>query len=128
MNRISEQNKFLKYWFGFFVAHLVLLLFAIWNVYFVRRFAPESPSIFVTNDAIYSSIFALSVTIFIVSFILKKSFNGFIKTQILCGLISVLGLLILLSIDSFYFLLWFIIGIFGSGIQLLRYHNFLEKN
>jgi len=107
---------------------LVFLLFAIWNVYFVRRFVPESPSVFVTNDSVYFSILAFSLILFAASFLLKKNLKSFISAQLLCGLISFFGLLILFSIDSFYFLLWFIIGIFGSGIQLLRYHNFLEKN
>lgn len=128
MREISGQNKIIKYWFGFFVAHLVFLLFAVWNVYFVRRLVPESPSVFVTNDSVYFSILVFSLVLFAASFLLKKNLKSFIFAQILCGLISLLGLVILFSIDSFYFLLWFIIGIFGSGIQLLRYHKFLEKN
>ena len=128
MREIAEQNKLLKYWFGFLVAHLTFLLFAVLNVYFVRRLAPKSPSIFVTNDSVYYSIFAFSLVLFAASFVLKKNLKGFIFAQILCGLISFFGLVTLFSIDSFYFLLWFIIGIFGSGIQLLHYHNFLEKN
>lgn len=128
MSEISEQNKLLKYWFGFFIAHLAFLLFAVWNIYFVRRFAPDSPSNIIINDKLYFSIPAFSFALFAASFILKKDLKGFIFAQILCGLISFLGLVILFSLDSFYFLSWFIIGIFGSGIQLLRYHNFLEKN
>lgn len=128
MRGISEQNKIPKYWFGFLIAHLVFLLFAVWNVYAFRRLAPESPSVFVTNDSVYFSILAFSLVSFAASFLLKKNLKGFIFAQILCGFISFSGLVILFSINSFYFLLWFIIGIFGSGIQLLRYHKFLEKN
>ena len=128
MSEISERNKLLKHRFGFFVAHLFLLLFAVWNVHFFRRFSPEGPSFFVTNDSFYFPILAFSLVLFAASFILKRNVKGFVFAQILCGLISFFGLVILFSIDSFYFLLWFIIGIFGSGIQLLRYHKFLEKN
>ena len=128
MKENYEQSKLLKYWFGFLTAHLVFLIFAVLSVYAVRRLAPESPSVFVTNDSVYFSILAFSLVLFTASFLLKKSLKGFIFAQISCVLISFFGLLILFSIDSFYFLLWFITGIFGSGIQLLRYHKFLEKN
>ena len=127
MNELSEQNKLLKYWFGFFVAHLFFLLFVVFSVYFSRWLVRESPSIFVTSDSIYFSILVISLMLFAASFLLKKNLKSFIFAQFLCALISFFGLIILFSIDSFYFLLWFIIGIFGSGIQLLRYHKFLEK-
>lgn len=128
MKEISKQNKLLKFWFRFFVAHLVFLLFAVWNIRFFRQFSSEGPSVYIYNELLFFSALALSFFLFAASFLSKKNLKSFIFAQILYCLISFFGLVILFSIDSFYFLLWFIIGIFGSGIQLLRYHKFLEKD
>lgn len=47
---------------------------------------------------------------------------------VFCLLISFTGLIVLFTINSFYFLLWFIIGLLGMGIYLLRYQNSLEES
>lgn len=128
MSKFSEQKRFIKYWFAFFVLHLSFLLFAVWNVYAFRRLAPNPPEKHVSNDTVFNTSFLIGVIIFGVSFIFRKSFNGFMLSLVFCLLISLIGLIVLFAINSFYFLLWFIIGLLGMGIQLLRYQNSLEES
>lgn len=122
-----DQKRLIKYWFTIFAVQLFMLLFACWSVYAFRRLAPEPPSNYVSNDNFFYFTFLLGLIAFGISFFLKKTFKGFVASFLFCLLTSLLGLITLFIINSFYFLLWFIIGFLGTGIHLIRYQNSLEK-
>lgn len=122
MNKTDLSN------IGSLFLHLSFLLFAVWNVYAFRRLAPNPPENYVSNDTFFNTSFLVSAIIFGVSLIFRKSFKGFMMSLVFCLLISFTGLIVLFTINSFYFLLWFIIGLLGMGIYLLRYQNSLEES
>jgi hypothetical protein len=128
MSSVKEQSRFFKYWFAFFSAHLFLLLFAVLNVYASRWIVNEPPGIYVKNELFFTIGLLAGVCLFGVSTFFKKTFRGFVWSLAFSLAISLTGLVVLFSIDSFYFLLWFIIGLSGMGIQLFRFRNSLEKN
>jgi hypothetical protein len=128
MTNFIEQKRFIKYWLVIFALHLSLLLFAVWNVYAVRRLAPEPPEVYVTNDLIFNLSFLVGMTLFGASLVFGKTLSGFVRSLVFSLLIAFIGLFVLFAVNSFYFLLWFIIGLSGMGIHLFRFQKALEKN
>jgi hypothetical protein len=128
MTNFIEQKRFIKYWLVIFALHLSLLLFAVWNVYAVRRLAPEPPEVYVTNDLIFNLSFLVGMTLFGASLVFGKTLSGFVRSLVFSLLIAFIGLFVLFAVNSFYFLLWFIIGLSGMEIHLFRFQKALEKN
>jgi len=128
MTNFIEQKRFIKYWLVIFALHLSLLLFAVWNIYAVRRLAPEPPEVYVTNDLIFNLSFLVGMTLFGASLVFGKTLSGFVRSLVFSLLIAFIGLFVLFAVNSFYFLLWFIIGLAGMGIHLFRFQKALEKN
>ena len=128
MNGFIDPQRFIKCWLAVFGAHLFLLLFAILNVYAVLQFVPEPLKYRATNDFLFDLCLIAALLLFGVSLIFGKTFGGFVLSFVFSLLISLLGLVVLFATDSFYFLLWLIIGLSGMGAQLFRYGKTLEKN
>ena len=128
MVNLPGQSRFIKYWLAFFAAHLFLLLFAILNVYMVRHADSAPLGLYANDNFIYDLSLFAALFLLVVSISFRKTFSGFILSFMISLLISFICLFALFGLSSFYFLLWFIIGLSAMGIQLYRYQTILEKN
>ena len=119
-----DPQKFIKYWFAFFALHLCWLFSTVANAAMTLPFVECGPAIRLYNTDLFFIAFAFAVMLCALSFVLEKTWRGFVVSSSLCLAASFLGVVVLLSLDTFYFLVFSILGLLGAGLQLVRFRRF----
>ena len=123
-----DTKRFIKYWFAFFALHLCWLFSTVLNAVTTLRFVECGPAIHLYNADLFLICFAFAVMLFALSFVMKKTWRGFLVSSLLCLAVSFLGVVVLLALDTFYFLIFSILGLLGAGLQLIRWRHVLAPH